>query len=94
MSESDIVIRVEGLSKKYALHHEQSEHYTALPDEVARQAKAAGRLLNPITLPGQLRKARRLREIYKQTIAAARLQLYRCLRGNHTQHRCCTIDSC
>jgi lipopolysaccharide transport system ATP-binding protein len=59
MSESDVVIRVEGLGKKYSLHHEQSERYTALRDVVARQAKAAGRLLNPFTLAGQLRKAQR-----------------------------------
>jgi lipopolysaccharide transport system ATP-binding protein len=59
MSTSDVVIRVEGLGKKYALHHEQSERYTALRDVVARQAKAAGRLLNPFTLAGQLRKAQR-----------------------------------
>ena len=59
MSESDVVIRVEGLGKKYALHHEKAERYTALRDVVARQAKAAGRLLNPFTLAGQLRKAQR-----------------------------------
>jgi lipopolysaccharide transport system ATP-binding protein len=59
MSDSDVVIRVEGLGKKYALHHEKSEGYTALRDVVARQAKAAGRLLNPFTLVGQLRKAQR-----------------------------------
>jgi lipopolysaccharide transport system ATP-binding protein len=59
MSESDVVIRVEGLGKKYSLHHEQSERYTALRDVVARQAKAAGLLLNPFTLAGQLRKAQR-----------------------------------
>lgn len=59
MSESDVVIRVEGLGKKYALHHEKSERYTALRDVVARQARAAGRLLNPFTLAGQLRKAQR-----------------------------------
>jgi lipopolysaccharide transport system ATP-binding protein len=59
MSESDVVIRVEGLGKKYALHHERSERYTALRDVVARQARAAGRLLNPFTLAGQLRKAQR-----------------------------------
>jgi lipopolysaccharide transport system ATP-binding protein len=53
------VIRVEGLGKKYSLHHEQSERYTALRDVVARQARAAGRLLNPFTLAGQLRKAQR-----------------------------------
>jgi lipopolysaccharide transport system ATP-binding protein len=59
MSDSDVVIRVEGLGKKYSFHHEQSERYTALRDVVARQAKAAGRLLNPFTLAGQLRKAQR-----------------------------------
>ena len=59
MSRSDVVIRVEGLGKKYALHHEKSERYTALRDVVARQAKATGRLLNPFTLAGQLRKAQR-----------------------------------
>jgi lipopolysaccharide transport system ATP-binding protein len=50
---------VEGLGKKYSLHHEQSERYTALRDVLARQAKAAGRLLNPFTLAGQLRRAQR-----------------------------------
>lgn len=59
MSNSDVVIRVEGLGKKYSLHHEQSERNTTLRDVVARQAKAAGRLLNPFTLAGQLRKAQR-----------------------------------
>jgi len=59
MSTPDVVIRVEGLGKKYALHHETSERYTALRDVVARQARAAGRLLNPFTLAGQLRKAQR-----------------------------------
>jgi lipopolysaccharide transport system ATP-binding protein len=59
MTESDVVIRVEGLGKKYSLHHEQSERYTALRDVVARQIKTAGRLLNPFTLPGQLHKAQR-----------------------------------
>ena len=59
MSRSDVVIRVEGLGKKYALHHETSERYTALRDVVARQARATGRLLNPFTLAGQLRKAQR-----------------------------------
>jgi len=59
MSNSDVVIRVEGLGKSYALHHEQAESYTALRDVVARQARAAGRLLNPFTLAGQLRKAQR-----------------------------------
>lgn len=56
MDKSDVVIRVEGLGKKYSLHHEKSEVYTALRDEVARKARNAGRLLNPFTLAGQLRK--------------------------------------
>jgi len=59
MSDSDVLIRVEGLGKKYALHHEKSESYTALRDMVARQARAAGRLLNRFTLAGQLRKVQR-----------------------------------
>jgi lipopolysaccharide transport system ATP-binding protein len=59
MIDSDVVIRVEGLGKKYSLHHEQGERYMALRDVVAHQAKAAGRLLNPFTLAGQLRKAKR-----------------------------------
>lgn len=59
MSDSDVMIRVEGLGKKYAIHHEKAERYTALRDVVARQARAAGRLLNPFTLAGQLRKAQR-----------------------------------
>jgi lipopolysaccharide transport system ATP-binding protein len=59
MAHSDVVIRVEGLGKKYALHHETSERYIALRDVVARQAKIAGRLLNPFTLAGQLRQSKR-----------------------------------
>ena len=59
MSDSDVVIRVESLGKKYAIHHETNERYTALRDVVAHQARAAGRLLNPFTLAGQLRKAKR-----------------------------------
>jgi lipopolysaccharide transport system ATP-binding protein len=57
MSSSDVVIRVEGVGKKYVLNHEKAQSYIALRDVVARQAKALGRLLNPFTLPGQLRKA-------------------------------------
>lgn len=37
MTNSDVVIRVESLGKKYTLHHEQSERTTALRDVVARQ---------------------------------------------------------
>ena len=59
MSNSDVVIRVEGLGKKYSIHHEQNKRETHFRDVMARQAKAAGRLLNPFTLAGQLRKAHR-----------------------------------
>ncbi|KMM17575.1 ABC transporter ATP-binding protein [Synechococcus sp. GFB01] len=59
MSDSDVVIRVEGLGKKYALHHEQPERYRALRDSIAHRARAAGKLLNPFTLAGQLRRAQR-----------------------------------
>ncbi|SBO44020.1 ABC transporter ATP-binding protein [Cyanobium sp. NIES-981] len=59
MANSDVVIRVEGLGKKYSLHHGGRESYTALRDVIARRARAAGRLLNPFTLAGQLQKARR-----------------------------------
>jgi len=59
MGNSDVVIRVEGLGKSYAIHHEQPERYTALRDVVARQVRTAGLLLNPFTLAGQLRKAQR-----------------------------------
>ena len=59
MGNSDVVIRVEGLGKKYSLRHEKSESYTSLRDVVARQAKVACRLLNPFTLAGQLRKVQR-----------------------------------
>jgi lipopolysaccharide transport system ATP-binding protein len=57
MSSSDVVIRVEGVSKKYALHHEKAKSYTALRDVAARRAQELGQWLNPFTLAGQLRKA-------------------------------------
>ncbi|MFZ9888583.1 MAG: ABC transporter ATP-binding protein, partial [Myxococcota bacterium] len=56
MSESDVVIRVEGLGKRYSLRQGGGERYTALRDVIARRARAAGRWLNPFTLAGQLRK--------------------------------------
>jgi lipopolysaccharide transport system ATP-binding protein len=40
---SDVVIRVDNLSKKYLLHHQQRERYTALRDVIARGAKNLGR---------------------------------------------------
>jgi lipopolysaccharide transport system ATP-binding protein len=60
MSDSDVVIRVEGLGKKYSLHHESTERYKPLLRDIwARKAKSAGRLLNPFTLAGQVLKAQR-----------------------------------
>lgn len=68
MTNSDVVIRVEGLGKKYALHHQHTERYTALRDVLVRKATSAGRLLNPFTLAGQLRKAQR-QKIYRRDIS-------------------------
>jgi lipopolysaccharide transport system ATP-binding protein len=59
MSSSDVVIRVEGLGKKYTLQHQQAEGYRALRDVIAESAKAAGRRLNPFSLAGQLQRASR-----------------------------------
>lgn len=59
MSDQDVVIRVEGLGKRYSLHHQQPERYRSLRDSIADRAKAAGRLLNPFTLAGQLGRSRR-----------------------------------
>ncbi len=41
MTDSDVVIRVEGPGKKVSLHHEQSERHMALRDVVARKSKVA-----------------------------------------------------
>ncbi len=59
MADSDVVIRVEGLGKRYSLHHEQPERYRSLRDSMARRGQAAARWLNPFTLGGQLARARR-----------------------------------
>ncbi len=65
MPDSDVVIRFEGLSKKYSIQHEQGQGYKTFRDVVAQQANAAGRLLNPFTLAGQLRKAKREAASYR-----------------------------
>lgn len=54
---SDTVIKVENLSKKYLIRHEQRERYTALRDLIAKKAKNMGRrVLSPFSfrspLPG------------------------------------------
>jgi lipopolysaccharide transport system ATP-binding protein len=59
MTDHDAVIRVEGLGKKYSLHHEQPERYRALRDSIVHKAKTVRRLLNPFTLAGQLRRSQR-----------------------------------
>lgn len=59
MSDSDVVIRVEGLGKKYTIKHEQQLRHNTLRDAVAHQAAALGRWANPFTLAGQLSRARR-----------------------------------
>jgi lipopolysaccharide transport system ATP-binding protein len=59
MSQSDVVIRVEGLGKKYTIKHEQQVRHHTLRDAVAHQAAALGRWANPFTLAGQLSRARR-----------------------------------
>lgn len=45
------IIKVENLSKKYILSHQQQESYTALRDVITNKVKAAGRkMLHPFTL--------------------------------------------
>ncbi len=44
---SDTVIRIENLSKKYIIDHQQEERYTVLRDVIANQIKSLGRLINP-----------------------------------------------
>lgn len=40
---NDVVIRAEGLGKKYVIGHQSSERYTALRDVIARQVRGIGR---------------------------------------------------
>jgi len=58
MDDSDTLIRVESLGKRYDLYHQSNEKYEALRDVITRHSKAAVRLLNPFTLAGQLQKSR------------------------------------
>lgn len=45
---SDVVIKVENLSKKYILSHQSQERYTALRDVMANKARSLGRrVLSP-----------------------------------------------
>lgn len=44
---SNTVIRVENLSKKYIIGHQQQERYTALRDVITNKVKSLGNLINP-----------------------------------------------
>jgi lipopolysaccharide transport system ATP-binding protein len=57
--DSDVVIRVEDLGKKYTIQHEKKVEHNTLRDSLSHQSAALGRWLNPFTLAGQLRKAKR-----------------------------------
>jgi len=47
---ADTIIKVENLSKKYLLHHQQTERYTALREVMSRGVKNLGKkLLSPLT---------------------------------------------
>jgi len=47
---SDVVIKVDNLSKKYIISHQRQERYTALRDVMANNVKRLGRrLLAPFT---------------------------------------------
>ena len=56
MADSDVVIRVEGLGKKYSLNHELANPKTNLREAIS---SSTARWLNPFTLAGQLQKAQR-----------------------------------
>jgi lipopolysaccharide transport system ATP-binding protein len=43
---SDTVIRVENLSKKYIIRHQQAQQYTALRDVIADGFRSVGRRLS------------------------------------------------
>jgi lipopolysaccharide transport system ATP-binding protein len=58
MRDSDVIIRVEGLSKKYAIHHEGAERHATLKDSIAHRSSSLARWLNPFTFAGQLRRSR------------------------------------
>ncbi|TAE60368.1 MAG: ABC transporter ATP-binding protein [Nostocales cyanobacterium] len=46
---SDVVIRVDNLSKKYIIGHQNHEGYTALRDVIANKVKSLSNLINPKT---------------------------------------------
>ena len=66
MDDFDVVIRVEGLGKKYLVHHEQQQRYSTVRDSIAHRAKTAGRLLNPFTLAGQVLRSQSQRHGFQE----------------------------
>ena len=56
---NDVVIRVEGLGKKYIIQHEQAQKHSSIRDSLSAKAATLGRWANPFTLAGQIRRARR-----------------------------------
>ena len=59
VSSGDVVIRAERLGKRYKIQHAESERYSTIRDSLSHQAAALGRWVNPFTLAGQIRRARR-----------------------------------
>jgi lipopolysaccharide transport system ATP-binding protein len=59
MAETDVVIRVEGLGKKYILQHEQAQRHGTVRDAISQRGAALARWANPFTLAGQIRRAGR-----------------------------------
>lgn len=57
MYDSDLVIRVENLGKRYQLKDNNTKRYDSLRDTISHRARKARSLLNPFTLGGQLRKS-------------------------------------
>ena len=55
MTSADVVIRVDSLGKRYFVHHEKQEKFTALRDVISQKTRSAARLVNPFTMAGQWR---------------------------------------
>ena len=73
MTNSDVVIRVTNLGKKYTIHNNETERYVALRDILARQAKAASKLINPFDLANHPHKGERC---VKQELAKSKIDFW------------------
>jgi lipopolysaccharide transport system ATP-binding protein len=58
--DSDVVIRVERLGKRYTISHEHTNSYRTLRDSLSQKTTALRRWANPFTLAGQIRHARQM----------------------------------